>query len=133
MGNHDFDPADEPDYRIQPGGGVPWRDLSMEEEHRPPERDVEITGIETMVLAGNFDWGIVKVETDAGVYGIGEAFLAGAAVDIVHRVEPFLVGENPLDIARLVEYQSGWGHRERAAFAGIEAACWDVKGKVLDV
>ena len=59
---------DQPDYRIPQGGGVPWRDMGMEETHRPPERDIEITAIETMAIAGNFTWGIVKVETDADVY-----------------------------------------------------------------
>lgn len=129
--------GDEADYRIPPGGGVPWRDLSVEEHHRPPERDVEITGIETMAVAGNFTWGLVKVETNTEHYGIGETFRAEAALDMAERLVVDLAGENPLDIDRLLELMNqrytGSGRIGQAAFTGIETALWDIKGKVLDV
>ncbi|MFB6295308.1 MAG: mandelate racemase/muconate lactonizing enzyme family protein [Halobacteriales archaeon] len=127
---------DEPDYRIPQGGGVPWRDLSREETVRSAERDVEITGIETMAIAGNFTWGIVKVETDAGVYGLGETFRAEAALDMADRMAIDLEGENPLDIDRITallnQRYTGCGRIGQAAFTAIETACWDIKGKVLD-
>jgi L-alanine-DL-glutamate epimerase-like enolase superfamily enzyme len=112
------DDGDQPDYVIPPGGGVPWRDLSMEEGSRPSERDVEITDVQTMVLQGNFTWGLVKVETNTDHYGVGE----------VHGDGPddpgLLEGENPLDISRLNDYRAG---------DGVEMALWDLKGKLLDV
>jgi L-alanine-DL-glutamate epimerase-like enolase superfamily enzyme len=128
--------SDEPDYRIAAGGGVPWRDLSMDERHRPPERDIEITNVETMAIAGNFTWGIVKVETDAGVYGLGETFRAEAALDMAERLLVDLEGENPLDVDRITallnQRYTGSGRVGQSAFTGIETACWDIKGKVLD-
>jgi len=128
---------DEPDYRIPQGGGVPWRDMGMDERHRPPERDVEITDVKTMAVAGNFTWGIVKVETDAGVYGLGETFRAEAALDMADRMAVDLEGENPLDTDRIVELlnqrYTGCGRIGQAAFTAIETACYDVKGKLLDV
>ena len=127
----------EPDYRIEQGGGVPWRDMGAVETHRPPERDVAITGIETMAIAGNFTWGIVKVGTDAGVYGLGETFRAEAALDMADRMNIDLVGENPLDTHRLRELleqrYTGTGRIGQAAFTAIETACYDIKGKLLDV
>ena len=127
----------EPDYRIEQGGGVPRRDMGAVETHRPPERDVEITGIETMAIAGNFTWGIVKVGTDAGVYGLGETFRAEAALDMANRMDVDLVGENPLDTHRLRELleqrYTGTGRIGQAAFTAIETACYDIKGKLLDV
>jgi L-alanine-DL-glutamate epimerase-like enolase superfamily enzyme len=111
---------DTPDYVVPPGGGVPWMDHTMTERSRPPERDIAITSVETMVLQGNFRWGIVKVETDAGVYGIGETH--GGGPDDPGRLE----GENPLDVERLRDIMWEPG-------PGVEMACWDIKGKLLDV
>jgi len=128
---------DEPDYRIPQGGGVPWRDMGATERNRPPERDIAITDIRTMAVAGNFTWGIVKVETDAGVYGLGETFRAEAALDTAARMAVDLEGENPLDTSRIRELleqrYTGCGRIGQAAFTAIETACHDIKGKVLDV
>ena len=128
---------DDADYRIPPGGGVPWRDLGVEERHRPPERDMEITGIETMAVAGNFTWGLVKVETDAGHHGIGETFRAESALDMAERLIVDLEGENPLDVDRLLELMNqrytGSGRVGQAAFTAVETALWDIKGKALGV
>lgn len=125
------------DYRIPQGGGVPWRDLSAD-GRRAPERDVEITDVRTMRLAGNFNWGIVKVETDAGAYGIGETYRAPQG--LLEFAEGLLVdleGENPLDVTRLLaklnQNYTGCGRIGQAAFTGIEMALWDLKGKLLDV
>lgn len=126
-----------PDYRIAQGGGVPWRDLAREETNRPPERDVKITDIKTMAIAGNFTWGIVKVETDADIYGLGETFRAEAALDMASRMGSDLKDENPLDIDRITglleQRYTGCGRIGQAAFTAIEMALWDIKGKLLDV
>jgi len=128
---------DEPDYRIPQGGGVPWRDMGFDETSRPPERDIEITDVKTMAIAGNFTWGIVKVETNTEHYGIGETFRAEAALDMAGRMDVDLRGENPLDTDRIVELlnqrYTGCGRIGQAAFTAIETACYDIKGKVLDV
>ena len=111
---------DTPEYVIPPGGGVPWMDHTDEETHRPPERDIAITDVSTMVLQANFQWGIVKVETDAGITGYGEVH--GEGPNDPGRLE----GQNPLDIERVrdVMWEPG---------PGVEMALWDIKGKVLDV
>lgn len=128
---------DEPDYRIPQGGGVPWRDMGVAETNRPPERDIEITAIKTMAIAGNFTWGIVKVETNTDHHGLGETFRAEAALDMAGRMEADLVGENPLDTDRIVELlnqrYTGCGRIGQAAFTAIETACYDIKGKAFDV
>jgi len=127
---------DEPDYRIPQGGGVPWRDVGQVTS-RPADREITITGIETMAVAGNFTWGIVKVETDRDVYGLGETFRAEAALDMADRMDVDLTGENPLDTHRVRELleqrYTGCGRIGQAAFTAIETACYDIKGKLLDV
>lgn len=117
-------------------GGIGWRDLRVSDQRRAPDRDLEITGIESVVVEGNFPWNLIKVETDADVYGIGEAF-PGPAGEYVEFLEPGLVGQNPLDTDRLVEHMtqllSGLGGSlgySQAAVSGIETALLDIAGKV---
>jgi L-alanine-DL-glutamate epimerase-like enolase superfamily enzyme len=118
------------------GGGVGWRDLRAGDRRRAPGRDVEITDVACAVVEGNFPWNLIKVETDAGVYGVGEAF-TGPASEYVEFLKPGLVGENPFDVDRLVEHMtqlvSGLGGSlgySQAAVSGIETALWDVVGKL---
>jgi L-alanine-DL-glutamate epimerase-like enolase superfamily enzyme len=124
-------------------GGVGWRDLSGDAtpgtDRRPPDRDAAITGIETVLVEANFPWTLVVVHTDAGLYGLGEAFL-GPASEAVRFLEPALVGENPLDVERLAEHAtqllSGVGGSvgsAQAAVAGIETALWDLAGRLLNL
>jgi galactonate dehydratase len=118
------------------GGGVGWRDLRRPERRRPPELDVEITGIGSEVVDGNFPWNLIKVETDAGAYGIVEAF-PGPASEYIDFLEPGLTGQNPFDVDRLVEHMtqllSGLGGTtgySQAAVSGIQTALLDVVGKL---
>jgi len=116
------------------------RDFSNHATERAPEREVSITGLETCVVEGNFDWNLVKLHTDAGVTGVGEAYRGGAVTDIMHQMAGFLIGENPLDVERLfrrmVQETSGHGGttgKVVTAASGIEIALWDAAGRLLEV
>lgn len=113
------------------------RDFSNHAPERAPERDVEITDVETCVIEGNFEWNLVRVHTDAGVVGIGECYRGGAVTDVVEYMKRFLIGENPLDVERLfrrmVQETSGHGGttgKAVTAATGVEIACWDIAGKI---
>jgi L-alanine-DL-glutamate epimerase-like enolase superfamily enzyme len=80
-----------------------------------------------MMLQGNFKWGIVRVDTNTDIYGIGEVH---GFTDGPQEAGPRLKGQNPLDIDRL--NQLGFGDHD-GINDGIEMALWDIKGKVLDV
>lgn len=121
-----------------------WRTLSMTESLRPTDRDVEITDVRTMGLAGNpkgeddhYTWGIVKVETDAGRYGIGETYRGPEAMALAEAMADHVIGENPLDPVRIKDLlaarYTGAGTVAASAITAIETACWDVKGKVHDL
>ncbi len=126
----------EQEYHVPEDVSVPWRDLRDDESVRSGNRDIHITAVKTMAIDGSYPWGIVKVETDADCYGIGETFHGEESLDLVNRVSRHIVGENPLDITRITELlnqrYSGAGGIGQSAFTGIETALWDIKGKVLD-
>ena len=103
-------------------------------------RDVQITDVQTTMIDGNFPWTLVRVYTDAGVVGTGEAYWGAGVPELVERMKPFVVGENPLDIDRLFEHlvqkmsgEGSIGGVTVTAISGIEIALHDVAGKILEV
>lgn len=99
---------------------------------------VKITNIKTMALQGPRTYMLVKVETDAGVDGIAEAYGSpGLGVrEAIHGLRGLFVGQDPLQIDRLYtryRYTDGSAHAQQRAMSGIEMALWDLAGKVLDV
>jgi hypothetical protein len=38
-------------------------------------KKVKITDVKCMIVRGTWDWNLIKVETDSGLYGIGEGLL----------------------------------------------------------
>jgi L-alanine-DL-glutamate epimerase-like enolase superfamily enzyme len=120
-------------------GGVEWRDLSDPGMSRVASRDVEITGLTSHVVGGNFPWNIITVQTSAGVTGVGEGF-TGPLREHIEYLESGLVGENPHDVERLTEHMtqllSGIGGGtgfSQAAVSGVETALWDAVGKLVDL
>jgi gluconate/galactonate dehydratase len=101
---------------------------------------VKIVRLKTAVVEGNFDWTLVRMETDEGIRGLGECFFAPGLTAIIRSLEPLLVGEDPRDIHRLFrklqQATSGAGSVAGIiynAISGIEAALWDVLGQWLEV
>ncbi len=103
--------------------------------------DMRINGIETYaVSAGWKNWLFVRVCTDAGLCGIGEATINGfikTTEAAVHELAHFAVGKDPRQVnavsQRVLETIQDAGHIHRLAAAGIEVACWDILGKSLGV
>ena len=62
---------------------------------------MRITKIETAVVEANYDWTLVKVTTDAGIVGWGEAFFAPGLTNVIREFNEFLPGEDPRDVDRL--------------------------------
>ncbi|MFC1966739.1 mandelate racemase/muconate lactonizing enzyme family protein [Chloroflexota bacterium] len=83
---------------------------------------------------------IVKVSTDEGITGVGEAFgYFNSALATVRAVEdmlsPILVGEDPMEIQKLWDqmyravYYAGRMGITISAISGVEIALWDIVGK----
>lgn len=100
---------------------------------------MRITRLKTAVIEANFDWTLVRVETDEGVSGLGEAFFAPGLTSMIREFETVLVGEDPFDVDRLYQ-KMRWASSAGSiagfaynAISGIEAALWDLKGRALGV
>jgi L-alanine-DL-glutamate epimerase-like enolase superfamily enzyme len=105
---------------------------------------VKITAVETIALAdpGKYSMTLVRVRTDAGIDGIGQAESPSLVIDAAIRtrggLEDLLKGENPLDVERLWQKmydRTGlWGRRgvTIAAIGAVETALWDIAGKLLE-
>src|SRR2546430_15211157 len=65
-------------------------------------KKVKITGVKCMIVRGTWDWNLIKIETDSGLYGIGEAYWGWGVKDLVlNKMAPIIVGEDPLNVAKL--------------------------------
>jgi L-alanine-DL-glutamate epimerase-like enolase superfamily enzyme len=107
----------------------------------------KIRDIQTMVLAGPRTYTLVKVLSDDGAYGIGEAYgTPGVGVkEQIHAIKPGLVGKDPLEIDALYTFldthsrdlagsrTDGSAHSLMRAASGIEMALWDLAGRILGV
>jgi L-alanine-DL-glutamate epimerase-like enolase superfamily enzyme len=106
---------------------------------------VIITDIKTMVFLGpttsymkGRTYTLVKVETDAGLFGIAEAYgTPGLGIkEAIHGLKEIFIGKDPLQIDRLYtgyRYTDGSAHAQQRAISGIEMALWDLAGKILGV
>jgi L-alanine-DL-glutamate epimerase-like enolase superfamily enzyme len=103
-------------------------------------KKVKITDVKMMRAKTNAtptNW--IKVETDAGIYGIGEAYWGlGVKELVLGYFRDYLIGEDPLDVDR--HYHSmlrKWagagaiGGVTVTAASGVEIALWDLAGKIL--
>jgi 2-dehydro-3-deoxyphosphogalactonate aldolase len=110
---------------------------------------VEIAELKTFVVGnpaphfGGINWVFLKLITDHGVEGIGEAYgvpfdppkVAALIEDVGERL---VIGSDPFQIEKLWRtlYFSGYAQRPDLTMMGIasafEMACWDIVGKELN-
>ena len=99
---------------------------------------MRIKGIQTFIVDGQWwNWVFVKVTTDSGLHGWGEAPLAWkehTAATAIKELGAVLIGEDPrhieanLQLLHRGEY-GGTGPVYNTAISALEQACWDIKGK----
>jgi len=99
---------------------------------------LKITAIKVFVCSPGRNFVTVKIHTDAGIYGIGDATLNGREMAVVtyleEHVAPCLIGRDAHAIEDIWQYlYKGvyWrkGAVNLAAIAAIDMALWDIKGK----
>ena len=105
-------------------------------------RQVKITAVKTFVVfVYRTNFVFVKLETDSGIHGWGEATLEyrePTVVAAIHDLESLLVGMDPhrIEDFRFRAYRDAYwrgGPVLMSAISGVEMALWDIKGKSLGV
>ena len=103
---------------------------------------MKITRLKTFVCnCFRTNWVFVKVETDSGIHGWGEATLEYRELTVaaaIHELENWLVGKDPhnIELFRHDCYRDAYwrgGPVLMSALASVEMALWDIKGKALGV
>jgi L-alanine-DL-glutamate epimerase-like enolase superfamily enzyme len=102
---------------------------------------MKITSIKTAASKGHCMQIWVKIETDAGVTGLGECVHGSyAALATIKELTPRLIGRDPFeidnifeDIRRSLVFEGGFAGSLITALTGIEIALWDLKGRALKV
>ncbi len=87
------------------------------------------------------NWVFVKVYTDEGIDGVGEATLEykeKALLGAVGHIKEYMLGQNPLDIEKhwhSIYRDAYWrgGAVLMSALSAVETALWDILGKSLNI
>lgn len=110
---------------------------------------MKVVDLETFVVGnpppafGGKYFTFVKLTTDDGIVGYGEAYAGTFHPDVVAAMlvdvgERHLIGESPFRIEQFWRsaYGRGFTHRPDPSLAGVmsalEMACWDIVGKALE-
>ena len=97
---------------------------------------VKITAIKTLELDNVGDGCLIRIETDAGLLGYGEAGVnSKMARARIENIQGVLLGQDPLAIARHFHLMTDQQHPFMGnipTISGIDIALWDLAGKILD-
>ncbi len=102
---------------------------------------MKIESAKVFVCSPGRNFVTLKIYTDEGVYGIGDATLNGRELAVASYLEdhliPCLIGRDPTQIEDIWQYFYKGAYWRRgpvtmAAIAAIDLALWDIKGKVLN-
>lgn len=103
---------------------------------------MKITKIETFKYWIEWcNWLFVKVSTDEGICGWGEASLHGAIESVetaIHELKPVLLNQDPMGVERhwqAMYHAWRWrgGPTLSTAISALDIALWDIEGKRLGV
>ncbi len=99
----------------------------------------KITSARVIVTSPGRNFVTLKIETDAGVYGVGDATLNGRELAVASYLQdhviPCLIGRDAHRIEDIWQYLYRGAYWRRGpvtmtAIAAVDVALWDIKGKV---
>jgi len=95
---------------------------------------LKITDMRSVLVASNFDYPIIRIDTNQGVYGLGEVRDAGREGTAL-VLKPHLIGQNPLYIERILDRVRNFANHQRmgGGYSALDMALHDIAGKVYGV
>jgi mannonate dehydratase len=102
---------------------------------------VKITDAKVMVCCPGRNFVTLKISTDEGIYGLGDATLNGRELAVVSylkdHVVPCIIGRDPFETEDIWQYLYRGAYWRRgpvtmAAIGAVDVALWDIKGKALN-
>ena len=102
---------------------------------------MKITAASLIVCSPDRNFVTLKIETDEGIYGLGDGTLNGrelaVAAYLQEHVIPCLIGRDPFQIEDIWQYLYRGAYWRRgpvtmSAIAAVDVALWDIKGKALN-
>jgi mannonate dehydratase len=101
---------------------------------------MKIANASVIICSPGRNFVTLKVETDEGIYGLGDATVNGRELAIAsyltEHVIPCLIGRDPFQTEDIWQYLYRGAYWRRgpitmAAIAAVDVALWDIKGKAL--
>ena len=102
---------------------------------------MKITAARLIICSPDRNFVTLRIETDEGVYGLGDGTLNGRELAVAAYLEehviPCLIGRDPFAIEDLWQYLYRGCYWRRgpvtmSAIAAVDMALWDIKGKALN-
>ncbi|WHO40571.1 D-galactonate dehydratase family protein [Sphingobium sp. AP49] len=99
----------------------------------------KITGAKVIITCPGRNFVTLKIETEEGVYGLGDATLNGRELSVASYLQdhviPCLIGRDAHQIEDIWQYLYKGAYWRRgpvtmSAIAAVDTALWDIKGKI---
>src|SRR5262249_29145181 len=108
---------------------------------RETRRIVKITAAKVFVCCPGRNFVTLKIQTDEGIFGLGDATLNGRELAVASYLEehviPCIIGRNPFQTEDIWQYLYRGAYWRRGsvtmtAIGAVDMALWDIKGKTLN-
>ena len=101
---------------------------------RSAPSDLKITDMRACTVAANYDYPIIRIDTNQGIYGLGEVRDAGVK-GIALILKAHIVGKNPLEIDNILRGIRQFANHGRmgGGYSAVDMALHDIAGKVYGV
>lgn len=95
---------------------------------------LKITDMRSVLVASNYDYPIIRIDTNQDVYGLGEVRDAGREGTAL-VLKPHLLGKDPLAIEPILDGIRNFANHQRmgGGYSAVDMALHDIAGKVYGV